>query len=91
VSSDARHWISMLWDTAGESKGRPHPSPLHAVEREQTERGRQQYPLGEQDTGDHKGPPNHASPPSPLRKGDFLLDSSGDRLLLYYISEYPDM
>jgi len=91
VSSDARHWISMLWDTAGESKGRPHPSPLHAVEREQTERGRQQYPLGEQDTGDHQGPPNHASPPSPLRKGDFLLDSSGDRLLLYYISEYPDM
>jgi len=57
VSSDARHWISMLWDTAGESKGRPHPSPLHCVEREQTERGRQQYPLGEQDTGDHQGPP----------------------------------
>src|SRR5216683_5531740 len=46
VSSDARHWISMLWDTAGESKGRPHPSPLHCVEREQRERGRQQYPKG---------------------------------------------
>src|SRR5216684_7818529 len=36
-----------LEDTAGESKGRrPHPSPLHCVEREQTERVCQQYPKG---------------------------------------------
>ena len=24
-------------------------------------------PVGEQDAGDHKGPPRHPSPPSPLR------------------------
>src|SRR6266436_2246522 len=31
--------------------------------------------------GDHKGPPNHSPPPSPLREGDFTRKDGEPRLL----------
>src|SRR6266478_6794304 len=32
---------------------------------------RRNYPSHSTTAGDHKGPPNHSPPPSPLREGDF--------------------
>src|SRR5260370_17910148 len=94
VSSDARHWISMLWDTAGESKGRPHPSPLHCVEREQTERVRQQYPKGVGLTpalstagrgGRRRGLPSSIF----LKAGTFLIPFPNPSRAFHEPSEHP--
>jgi hypothetical protein len=58
----------------GKSPLRPHPSPLHCVEREQPpplRRYEESSPpvsfMRKSNAGDHKGPPRHSSPPSPLR------------------------